>query len=585
MIRIITENGVALDLDPSAEFEIEYENPMLDDSHIPVPFSTSVALPATAANSRELGYFPAMMLEPALKSIAAAIEVGGIPLMRGTLVYDTIENGCLNYTFTGRDVEVEWGKKIWQLNIRKFKGSEWGDVVNDVLDGNEEDVYAPLMENPSAVAKSVYKDSEGKVELLAVAEKYMNCPVLVTGGQVSYKLFSYDTFVPVIGVDRILSAAGGTWSELPEFSPLAVVGRYPSAAQYYRRMWQQLGSMSVEDVTKFNDTEFDLAETLPDVSVVELVKNLSGMLCAAVYYDGEYMRFVSFDEVIAAAPADWSGKISDDYSSSGEENCRYAFGFSDDSSGSGSSTSSKSLSDDGITRVVGMSGVLAGTPKDDYKPMLNGFTGDVYSGKFFMSGGNRVYLEDMVLHNAEVRESDVSGDDVSSFDAISDFTPVRTVPVVLYVGTPSTSYSPIYRVAPLVEPMSADAERDSKLYVGYVYDGQMTDSGYTLGSDGKERLKGAPLTKLAYQYPEHLMSVNSLWNSHHVAFAEWLSRDRQCVSADVNLSLFDICNFRMYRMVYFGGRRWLVKKLTLTFSAVSDKVSARGEFISFDPWN
>ena len=44
MIRIITGEGVSLDLDPSAEFEVEYENPMLDDSHIPVPFSTAVTI-------------------------------------------------------------------------------------------------------------------------------------------------------------------------------------------------------------------------------------------------------------------------------------------------------------------------------------------------------------------------------------------------------------------------------------------------------------------------------------------------------------------------------------------------------------
>ena len=93
MIRIITGEGVSLDLDPSAEFEVEYENPMLDDSHIPVPFSTAVTILPSASNCKILGYFPAMMLEPAVKNLAATIEVGGVPLLTGTLVYDSIEEG------------------------------------------------------------------------------------------------------------------------------------------------------------------------------------------------------------------------------------------------------------------------------------------------------------------------------------------------------------------------------------------------------------------------------------------------------------------------------------------------------------
>lgn len=112
MIRILTSDGASLDLEPSAEFELEYENPMLDDSHIPVPFSTSIAFLSTPVNCKVFGYLSAMMLEPSVKKLSAVIEVGGSPLFYGTLLFDSIEEKHLNYTFAGRDIQVEWSKKL-----------------------------------------------------------------------------------------------------------------------------------------------------------------------------------------------------------------------------------------------------------------------------------------------------------------------------------------------------------------------------------------------------------------------------------------------------------------------------------------
>ena len=49
MITIFTD-GQQLDLDPSGSFELTYEQPMLDDTHAPVPFSTSIGLLPTPNN-------------------------------------------------------------------------------------------------------------------------------------------------------------------------------------------------------------------------------------------------------------------------------------------------------------------------------------------------------------------------------------------------------------------------------------------------------------------------------------------------------------------------------------------------------
>lgn len=582
MIRILTDKGVSLDIDPSAEFEIEYENPMLDDSHMPVPYSTAVALLPSATNCKALGYFPSMMLEPIAKNIPVTIEVGGIPLFSGALTYDSIEDGKLNYTFSGRDMEAEWSKKIWQLDIFSYKGANVGNVINDVVNGNISGVSAPLMVNPSSVADSVYKDDSGKTNRVDVNAKYLNCPLIIADEGISaYGIFAYSGFTPVIDIDRILAAFPDVWSARPSFSPLAIVGRYPSSVLHYKIRQIDGGASAAEQARpSYSEGNYNLAETLPDITMAELVKNLAKIHCAAVYYDGDKLKYVRFNDVVAASAEDWSGKISDEYSLDKEDICQYTFGFADDdSSGCGSSSLTEATIADEVPMVAGLSKVLAAAGAGDYTAVQEAFTGDVFSGKFIYFRGNKVYLEDMVFHNTKSRESEVPGSDASSFDAKSDFTPVRTIPEVLYKGTPSSSYSPIYRVAPLVAQIPSDSDRDTKVYVGYVYGGQMSDSGYTLGPDGKDLFCGGPLTKL--DYPS-LMSVDDLWMKYHENFATWLSSERQCVTADLNLSLFDICNFRMYRLVYFNARRWVVRKLTLTFNVNSDSVSARGEFLSYD---
>lgn len=582
MIRILTAKGVSLDIDPSAEFEIEYENPMLDDSHMPVPYSTAVALLPSAANCKALGYFPSMMLEPATKSLPVTIEVGGIPLFSGALAYDSIEDGKLNYTFSGRDMEAEWSKKIWQLDIFSYKGANVGNVINDVVAGKISGVSAPLMVNPSSVADTVYKDDSGKTNRVDVNAKYLNCPLIIADEGISaYGIFAYSGFTPVIDIDRILTAFPDVWSARPSFSPLAIVGRYPSSVLHYKIRQIDGGASAAEQARpSYSEGNYNLAETLPDITMAELVKNLAKIHCAAVYYDGDKLKYVRFNDVLTASAEDWSGKISDEYSLDKEDVCQYTFGFADDDSSSyGSSSLTEATIADEVPMVVGLSKVLAAAGAGDYTAVQEAFTGDVFSGKFIYFRGNKVYLEDMVFHNTKSRESEVPGSDASSFDAKSDFTPVRTIPEVLYKGTPSSSYSPIYRVAPLVAQIPSDLDRDTKVYVGYVYGGQMSDSGYTLGPDGKDLFCGSPLTKL--DYPS-LMSVDDLWMEYHENFATWLSSERQCVTADLNLSLFDICNFRMYRLVYFNARRWVVRKLTLTFNVNSDSVSARGEFLSYD---
>lgn len=583
MIRILTDKGVSLDIDPSAEFEIEYENPMLDDSHMPVPFSTSITFLSTPVNCKVFGYLSAMMLEPSVKKLSAVIEVGGIPLFYGTLLFDSIEEKHLNYTFAGRDIQVEWSKKLWQLDIRKFRGRKAWYTAHEVSEGREVGICTPPLINPEYVAKSIYQDDAGKIERVNAIDKYMNCPVYVLkGGASGMKLFYSETFTPVISVDRILAAIPDAWSEKPSFSTLSIIGRYSSVLQYYNTAWgASIKNGNDGDVATFDETEFDLAGTLPDITVFELIKNLSRMRCAAVYYDGSKLKFSLFNDIVEAAPLEWDDKISDIYSSSKEPSCKYVFGFSDDSSGKLSSSEiSLNVSKNKIMIAAGFIDALTMMEGEEYTPVENYNTGDVYSGKSYLFQKHRAYLVDSIYHNARKRE--IGGDEGSSFDSSVDFIPVCVIPDVIYYEKSDNVLSPFYLAAPIIPPMASNEERDSKVYMGYVFDGQMTDSGFTVGEEGKEHYMGVQFTKMPESTRPHLMSVDRLLDEYHEAFANWISSERQCVTADLNLSLLDICNFRMYRLVYFNARRWVVRKLTLTFNVNSDSVSARGEFLSYD---
>ena len=118
MVRILTKDYTELDLTKGFEFQIEMENPMLDEEHIPSAFSTQISFPPSPMNRKVFGYTPAMFLAPNVKRLEASVWIGGVPFVTGTLVYDGIEDGSLMYTFTEKVVELEG--KIWEKSILEF---------------------------------------------------------------------------------------------------------------------------------------------------------------------------------------------------------------------------------------------------------------------------------------------------------------------------------------------------------------------------------------------------------------------------------------------------------------------------------
>jgi len=116
MIEIITGDGTSLDLKPNEEFEVTLEQPLLSEDHIPVPYSTSISFLPTVKNRKTFGYLGAMMLAPQVLRLSVEIRCNGIPMFYGVLEYESIEDGNLNYTFSGKNIEDSYQGYIHEVD-------------------------------------------------------------------------------------------------------------------------------------------------------------------------------------------------------------------------------------------------------------------------------------------------------------------------------------------------------------------------------------------------------------------------------------------------------------------------------------
>ncbi len=168
MVDILTSTGILLDISPDAEFDLTIENPIFSDERISAPWSTDIAFLPTLRNKRAFGYMGALMSAPSVTELAATIIVQGIHLISGTLIYDGLSDGCLNYTFTSRDLSVDWAKKLYEL---PFLGdAENGiDYMREVLAGDIDGISAPVIVNAA-----LESDADWNLDEANIGRKYRN---------------------------------------------------------------------------------------------------------------------------------------------------------------------------------------------------------------------------------------------------------------------------------------------------------------------------------------------------------------------------------------------------------------------------
>lgn len=572
MVEIITETGTSLDLDPQGVFEIEVEQPMLDDTHIPVPYSTSISFLPTIKNKMTFGYLDAMMLAPAEKQISASIFVGGIRLFYGVLEYDSIEDGLINYTFAGRNLEDDYKGYIHKVkhltNLQFVYDNSALQLLHNKIMGvrtpNPSEFGAPMIVGEENITDVEYANNNLGKDSVEPNVKYHNW---IYEGIKS-------VFTPAVLVKAILKEAFQN-IEIADsitniYDSLAILGMHKSHQVF------ALYGIQYES-GKFY---FDIADTLPECTILNLVTNISKMFCASIFRDGAKYVFMPNREVMENSNImDWNDKVGDSFSSSVEQASSYSFGYANDDDEntyhtSGESDGSTLAEENAIKNATSMYDVLFNAMKSaDYVAIRNTVTGDMFSGKqmIVQIGSSKMEMPfmDMLLHKLYQIEQDEEYE--NSFDNSIDFKCVRCMPVK--IQNPSTAGNSQQLVCPIVKFPACDDERPTDVWIGVLENNQLVDKGVVF-----------PPSNLEYSFTNDIDTGKSiapdvLYERFHKPFAEWISRDRQVITADVALTLQDIANIRMYDRVSFRNRVFFIKKISLSFSASSDAVETSIDFI------
>lgn len=194
-------------------------------------------------------------------------------------------------------------------------------------------------------------------------------------------------------------------------------------------------------------------------------------------------------------------------------------------------------------------------------------TGDSYTGKKYSSVAGLIECDCTAHYIGSYGCGEDDDDDKDVFDQSISMELVKCVPDTVWHHEGDTSR--IGRVmAPMVSFVSPEAERGSSVVIGLLNrtERQMTDKGVLIHDSSADLDTGQSLT------------IDNLYEKYHKDFAIWVGKDRQEVSAELNLTMAELSSFRLWQKVRFAGRLWLVKKLTIDFAP--GRMSVRGDFIS-----
>lgn len=558
MIEIRTTEGVSLDLSPDMEFELIMDNPILDDEHIPTPFSTSISFPASPKNRKAFGYIDTLMLQPTILEIGAVIFASGIPIVSGTLVFDNVdENKNICYAFRGVDSLEQWKGKIYEI----------GDLLTgeynttDIKRGLFDDVKAPPMIIEGYETKTAYElapDSDSRSSLRA-NPKFFN-------------EFGSDKFVPAVSLSLLTRRILGESAAAPLVD--AIAGLYILG----------LHRDSVNSIALAPEIE----TFLPDISKADFIKEVCKISASYVFKDENGVRIIQAGDIFRSQEfLDWSRHVSDIFSQYIENAEGYQFGFAESpTSGAGIAENGDEGVDQSVKTVVTLKALLDDPDDEAYKPFLYSKTGDVFSSKketfeykanvptgHGASGSSTVVrtyeevLSDKVVDAAA--NVDIPGE--SQRNSTVQFQRLRCVPHAAIGQKQRGIYSYRYPlVMPIVSIPAVNADRQTTAYIGAIINNQFCDKGCVFASESSDDYVDTTKSLVPERYFE----------LYHAEIAAWFGKKRQIIKANLDLGAADIASFRMWQKVLIHHRPFLVKQLSVRFSAAADIVLASAEFIS-----
>lgn len=533
-----------IDLDKETEFDIEIEQPILSEDSMPVPFSTSIDIPVTDNNRLIFDYLPFLALEPGNKELHARICVDGITLTMGMLTFDGIRDGRLQYTFNGQDLSKSeaWKRKIWDISAAHIAA-----LPNDYVE-------FPVMLNADATGKQWHPviptgsqgSGTGGTRTSSPSAKYRNYN--------SLWLSRGNAETPAIRMDAILMEAlsgvaiptplSGLWNRV------AVIGNFPTynlSGDPGRNIRNSFSNDAVSDAVRWFGS-------LPDLTVAEFVREALKLRGGAVFYDGSSIRIMTADSMLSANPVDWTEKISDVFSLTSVGKQALLMGYTD-------LEQAKEPENPHIQEFESLAEILdaaAESDSNEYQNYRHAILRDVYSMK--PTNDKEKELGDIVCQTLNAEEPPTEVED--SLDLRTILTPVKCIPDRLYTKEDTW----VDRIVPVVKVAAPTDERGKTVLIGILKEGQICDKGMVI-DDGEDTgiTDSLDIQTLYANVPE---------------LDGWLASQRRRVEADLNLSLKDIADLRMWQKFYFMGSTWIAEKFTIHLTANGHKPTVTGSFIS-----
>lgn len=538
MVDILTSTGILLDISPDAEFDLTIENPIFSDERISAPWSTDIAFLPTLRNKRAFGYMGALMSAPSVTELAATIIVQGIHLISGTLIYDGLSDGCLNYTFTSRDLSVDWAKKLYEL---PFLGdAENGiDYMREVLAGDIDGISAPVIVNAA-----LESDADWNLDEANIGRKYRNAADMDEPAK---------GFIPAITAAKLMSHAGlsaevsGDLREL--FRTLSILGT----------MWTNWLPW-----TKSGSYSLNLTESLPDISLKDFISELCKMCCSAVFLHRGRIHIISYNTIASADPVVWDDRVSDSFEVENSEGTGYSLSYRNSPENTGAEAVPE-IEVSALPEVFDHFDKTGAVPQ--YLSIIHKPSGDIYSIGFDRvakpsdskwQAGN--YLSSKLTGFGKYDTGEAS----ESEDVSIGLTPAPCVPVK-YSLSESDRYM---KMAPLVSIPGVGAARPSEAVVVLAASGQATDNGYVMGN-------GADINIGLRLDPAFL------FDRYHKSFAAMKNKDMSTVTVDVSLSVYELAALKIWSKVSIYGRNYLLSKISVRMTATSSgRLTASCELIA-----
>lgn len=563
MVEFIATDGIPVDLSPDQELAMTIENPLFASDRIPVAWTTDFEGPASERNCALFGFPNAMLIPSVKREVNVEMRINSIPVLIGKLKLVGPSYGKLKFTFTGVSIEDSLTGTLmnapfnkWNFGILEFEDGEvpstpgyalYMEVTTSAANNTREDFATPLMIRESHRDVGTFS--------MAFPEAYLN-------------FRQHDFLIPVVKMNYILQTVFPECqldSELNEyFKNIGIVAPYRTNGSTYDR---EYGSL---DRDADGNHILDLAQAMPNVTVVEFIENMLTAFCASLFITKDRKRIISNRSIIKSDGfVDWSDKISDDIEQVFEQGQNYEYGYS-------------GIIDDEITGAVIDCQTIASCLNQPSGTVVRCLqTQDIYLviDRKVVFASEIVYEKGIDLlkqDGAIVKEPAANDRDV--FCATSKFTPVKCIPYNFHYKEGIYEHAANV-MTPVVDVPPTGGIRPDKIQFGALCEGfvnyfsnavQFTSNG-VLGLVSDWALGGHTL---------YMNGGYGLYERLHKDFAEWLDKDKAVTSARVNLSANDIANLEIWKKVMLYNRLYLIKCLTISLHTSNDAIYTEAEFVS-----